>query len=67
MATNESVDTEHCPACNGGGCSYCIEDREEPEGIAICDCGSVIMFGGCRDCGMSEDELTFHSGDDSDE
>lgn len=44
-----------------------IEDIEQnaPDGFAICDCGDIIFFGGCSECDLSEDDLTFHSADSS--
>lgn len=39
------------------------QKTDEPAGFAICECGYIIFFGGCDECGLSEDELTFHSAD----
>lgn len=61
------IDPSNCPACDGEGCSYCIEDRDEPAGIAVCDCDKIIMFGSCSDCGMSEEDLTFISSGGADD
>lgn len=38
-------------------------DRDAPAGFAFCDCGDIIFFGGCSDCGMTEEDLQFHSTD----